>query len=168
MRESGCVSTDDATIRHALSALRCPARVEIVSENPVIIIDCAHTVDSMRSLRNAIIENFKYNSLILVLGFSQDKDLENILKEIVACGNTIILTKSKNPRAAEPEGLSQKIERVFNKRSKVIHNVADAVFYAKQIATRGDLICITGSSYVAGEALQTLKTRNAQLLQRPL
>jgi dihydrofolate synthase/folylpolyglutamate synthase len=168
MRESGCISIDDATIRHALSTLRCPARVEIINKNPTIIIDCAHTVDSMRFLRNAIIENFKYDNLILVLGFSQDKDLENILKEIVVGGNAIILTKSKSPRAAEPEDLNQKTERLFNKRSKVTHNVTDAVFYAKQIATRDDLICITGSSYVAGEALQTLKTRNAQLLQRPL
>ena len=157
MREQGAISIDDETIRNALAQVHCPARVEVIGKNPFIILDYAHTVDSMRFLRMSLLENFKFHKLILILGFAQDKDLDNILREIVTVGDSIIVTRSKNPRAAPPEDLSQRIERLCGKQSKITDNTQDAVVVAKQIASKEDLICITGSAYVAGEALKALK-----------
>ena len=122
----------------------------------MIIMDYAHTVDSMRFLRMSLLENFKFHKLILILGFAQDKDLDNILKEIVTVGDSIIVTRSQNPRAAPPEDLSQRIEKLCGKRAEITDNTQDAVVVAKQIASKEDLICITGSAYVAGEAMQAL------------
>src|SRR3990167_842734 len=157
MREQGAISIDDETIRNALAQVNCPARVEVIGKNPLIILDYAHTVDSMRFLRMSLLENFKFHKLILVLGFSQDKDLDNILREIVTVGDSIIVTRSKNPRAAPPEDLSQRIERLCGKQSEITDNTQDAVIAAKRMASKEDLICITGSAYVAGEAMQALK-----------
>jgi len=111
----------------------------------------------MRSLKHALFENFKFNRLILILGFSQDKDLDNILKEVATVGDSIIVTRSKNPRAALPEDLCQRIEKLCYKQPVIFDNTLDAVIEAKRIATKNDLICITGSAYVAGEAMQVLK-----------
>ena len=156
MREQGNISIDDETIRNALARVYCPARIEVVGENPRIILDYAHTVDSMKFLRESLLENFKFKRLILLLGFSQDKDLDNILKEIVLIGDSIIVTRSKNPRAAPPEDLYQRIERLCGKQSEITDNTQDAVTAAKRMASKEDLICITGSAYVAGEAMQAL------------
>ena len=89
MREQGNISIDDETIRNALALVHCPARVEVIGKNPLIILDFAHTVDSMRFLRMSLLENFKFHKLILILGFAQDKDLDNILKEIVTIGTRL-------------------------------------------------------------------------------
>ncbi len=156
MREQGAISIDDETIRKALAQVHCPARIEVIGKNPLIILDYAHTVDSMRFLRMSLLENFKFHKLILILGFAQDKDLDNILKEIITVGDSIIVTRSKNPRAAPPEDLSQRIERLCGKQSKITDNTQDAVTAARQTASKEDLICITGSAYVAGEAMQAL------------
>ena len=156
MREQGNISIDDETIRNALVHVHCPARVEVIGKNPLIILDYAHTVDSMRFLRMSLLENFKFHKLILILGFAQDKDLDNILKEIVTVGDLIIVTRSKNPRAAPPEDLSQRIEMLCGKHAVIFDNTQDAVVAAKQKASKEDLICITGSVYVAGEAKQAL------------
>ena len=102
--------------------MHCPARVEVIGKNPLIILDYAHTVDSMRFLRISLLENFKFHKLILILGFAQDKDLDNILKEIVTVGDAIIVTRSKNPRAAPPEDLSQRIERLCGKQAEITDN----------------------------------------------
>ncbi len=157
LKEQGQISISDEVIRKAMSRARCPARVELVGQNPFIILDYAHTVDSMRSLKNALLENFTFSKLILVLGFSQDKDLDNILKEIVPAGHSIIVTRSKNPRAAPPEDLSHRIEKLCDTQPKIADNAQDAVMLARKIASPDDLICITGSAYVAGEALQALE-----------
>ena len=95
-----------------------------------------------------------FNAYIMML--HMDKDLDNILKEIVEEADTIIMTRSKNPRAATPEDLCQRTEKLCGKRSEIADSVQDALTAAKQIATREDLICITGSAYVAGEARQAL------------
>ena len=156
MREQGTISIDDETILKALAQVHCPARVEVIGKNPLIILDYAHTVDSMRFLRMSLLENFKFHKLILILGFAQDKDLDNILNEIVTVGDAIIVTRSKNPRAAPSEDLYQRIERLCGKQSEITDNTQDAVTSAKRMASKEDLICITGSAYVAGEAMQAL------------
>jgi dihydrofolate synthase/folylpolyglutamate synthase len=157
MRERGNMSINNDVVQEALSTLYCPARIEVVAKNPIIILDFAHTVDSMRFLKKTLMENFKFNKLILIMGFSQDKDLNNILQEIVVVGDSIIVTKSKNPRAAEPEDLYQRIEKLCGKQPEMMDNIRDAIIAAKQIASQEDLICITGSAYVAGEARQVLE-----------
>ncbi|MDO8141838.1 MAG: folylpolyglutamate synthase/dihydrofolate synthase family protein [Candidatus Brocadiales bacterium] len=157
MREQGNISIDDETIRNALAHVYCPARVEVVGGNPLIILDYAHTVDSMRFLRESLLGNFTFHKLILVLGFSQDKDLDNILNEIVTVGDAIIVTRSKNTRAAPPEDLYQRIEKLCGKQAEITDNTQDAVSAAKRMTSKEDLICITGSAYVAGEAMQALK-----------
>ncbi|MFN3531232.1 MAG: bifunctional folylpolyglutamate synthase/dihydrofolate synthase [Candidatus Brocadia sp.] len=156
MRDRNYISIDDDTIRRALTSLYCPARIEIISRNPLIILDFAHTVDSMRFLKKTLLENFTFDKLILILGFSQDKDLDNILKEIVLEADFIIVTRSKNPRAAAPDDLYKRIEKLCGKQSKILDNVRDAIAAAKQIASQDDLICITGSAYLAGEAREVL------------
>ena len=122
----------------------------------MIILDYAHTVDSMKFLRESLLENFTFNKLILVLGFSQDKDLDNILKEIITVGDSIIVTRSENPRSAAPEDLYQRIEKLCGKQPEITDSTQDAVTAAKRMASKEDLICITGSAYVAGEAMQAL------------
>ena len=156
MRERGNTTIIHDVIREALASLYCPARIEVVAKNPFIILDFAHTVDSMRFLKKALVENFKFNKLILILGFSQDKDLNNILKEIVVEADSIIVTRSKNPRAATPEDLHQRIKKLCGKLPETVDNTQNAIITAKQIAFKEDLICITGSAYVAGEARQAL------------
>ncbi len=161
MRERKYISINDDIIQKALAFLSCPARIEIVAGNPLIILDFAHTVDSMRFLRKTLLENFQFNRLILILGFSQDKDLDNILKEIVWEGDFILVTRSKNPRAASPDDLYQRIERLCGRQPKIFDTVHNAIDSAKQIASEGDLICITGSAYLAGEAKQALDLQGA-------
>jgi len=156
MRERGNTTINHDVIREALTSLYCPARIEVVANNPFIILDFAHTVDSMRFLKKALVENFKFNRLILILGFSQDKDLNNILKEIVVEADSIMVTRSKNPRAATPEDLYQRIEKLCGKQPEIMDNIQDAISTAKQMASKEDLICITGSAYLAGEARQVL------------
>lgn len=70
--------------------------------------------------------------------------------------DAIMVTRSKNPRAATPEELYQRIERLCGKQPVIVTNVREAVVAAKHMASEDDLICITGSAYVAGEAREAL------------
>ncbi|MBW7899113.1 Folylpolyglutamate synthase [Candidatus Brocadiaceae bacterium B188] len=158
LREQDNLAVNPDIIREALASIHCPARIEVVAKNPTIILDFAHTADSMRFLKETLIGNFTFRRLILILGFSQDKDLNNILKEIVMEADSIIITRSKNPRAAPPEDLYEKITKLYGKHPDTANTVQSAITMAKQMASKEDMICITGSAYVAGEARQALDT----------
>jgi len=136
---------------NALAKVKCPARIEVVSENPLVVLDTAHTVSSMKILRESIKENFSFKKLIIVIGLSGDKDIEGVLREIACATDYLILTRTGNPREANPEQMAVTAKRFYHKKPIVIKNIAEALKEAKKIAKKDDLICITGSFFLAGK-----------------
>ena len=70
LSETGVIKVDNELIINALAKIRCPARIEVISKNPLIVLDTAHTVASMKILRESIKENFSFKKLVLVIGLS--------------------------------------------------------------------------------------------------
>jgi len=136
------------SIRVGLYNTVWPGRCEVVSENPLLVLDGAQNVASACVLKEAIRENFKYKNLILVLGISNDKDMKGICGELSDLADEIILTKADNPRATEPEVL---VEYCNGKKTHITRNVAEAKTLAHRIAKDQDLVLVTGSLFVVGE-----------------
>jgi dihydrofolate synthase/folylpolyglutamate synthase len=152
-------------IRGGLYNTVWPGRCEVVSSNPLIVLDGAQNIASMRALKEAIKENFsaegarlpdgqgsakggKYKRLFLVLGISSDKDVKRICNEIYDLADEIVLTKADNLRATEPESLV----KYFNgKGVHITDNVKEAKELAYHLAKKEDLILVCGSLFVVGE-----------------
>ena len=134
-----------------------PARLQFVSKN--ILVDAAHNTDSFRVLKNELkiiksIKNIK--NFIFIIGVQKDKNIKMILKIIYPLIFTIILTKSKNPKAADPKSLSKIFDEISNKKSVkkiIIKNPKKALKYAGEIAGKKDLIVVAGSIYMLGEII---------------
>lgn len=132
-----------------------PGRCEIVSRNPLIILDGAQNAASAQVLKKAVKENFDYRRLILVLGISSDKDKKGICGQLCDLADEIILTQANNPRAADVNGMGEIIIKESPEyRGKIIKtkNVKSAMKKAQDTAKNNDLILITGSLFVVGEA----------------
>jgi dihydrofolate synthase/folylpolyglutamate synthase len=149
LSENGVIKTDNETVINALAKVKCPARIEVVSKKPLIILDTAHTVSSMKFLKESIKENFTFKRLICVIGLSADKNIEGVLREITCVSDELIFTRTNNPREAEPRQLALIAKRSYSKEPMVIENIDEALKEAKRIADKDDLICITGSFYLA-------------------
>ena len=157
LSENGVIKIDNEAVINALAKVKCPARIEVVSKKPIIVLDTAHTVSSMKFLRESIKENFTFKRLILVIGLSADKDIEGVLREITYAADELIFTRTNNPREAEPKQLALIANRSYSKEPMVIENIDEALREAKRIADKDDLICITGSFYLAARVKETLK-----------
>ncbi|GAG54804.1 unnamed protein product, partial [marine sediment metagenome] len=99
LKRKGLTISDEA-VRLGLNDLIWPGRLEEVSSNPVIILDGAHNPSAMRSLAKSIGRDFDFKKLILVLGIMEDKDIKNILIEILPLANRVIYTRPTYYRAA--------------------------------------------------------------------
>ncbi len=158
LSETGVIKVDNKLIINALAKIRCPARIEVISKNPLIVLDTAHTVASMKILRESIKENFSFKKIVLVIGLSADKDIEGVLKEIACIADDLILTRTGSPREAEPEQMAVTAKRFSQNNLMVIEDIDEALKEAKRIAKKDDLICISGSFFLAGKVKEILNS----------
>ena len=135
-----------SNVKKGLLNAKWRGRLQFLEKN--VLVDCAHNPHGIKVLAKEL-KNFNYKRLIAVMGFSNDKDIKKISKIINPLANKIILTKSSNERAAEP----QKIKKYFNKTTITINDPKQALNYAKKIAKKEDLILIAGSIFLVGEII---------------
>jgi dihydrofolate synthase/folylpolyglutamate synthase len=91
-----------------------------------------------------------------VFGCAADKDIDGMLKEVAAAADKVIFTRVPgNTRAADPKDLARRLAD-SGKMSQVADDVGQALILAKKAVGREDLICVTGSLYLVGEAKKAL------------
>ncbi len=134
-----------------------PGRMHLISTAPKIILDGAHNVSAMQSLRETI-KDMDFKRLILVLGVMADKDVDNILRIIVPEADLTIYTRPKYYRAMDPKILKEHYSGDGN--YLVVPVLKEAIDIARQKAGKGDLILITGSLFTVGESLSILDPDN--------
>ena len=149
-------------IREGLKKATWPGRLQIIRKNPYIILDGAQNPASMSALISSIKKIFKYKKLICIFGISSDKDIKGVSGILDAAGDVIILTEAKdNPRA---ENVS-KLKGYFKSSPRCearpgiqeIKDIEEALETAMKIADKEDLILVTGSLFLVGDALSYFK-----------
>jgi dihydrofolate synthase/folylpolyglutamate synthase len=149
----GCgLSIDDRAAIEGLARVRLPGRMEILSQTPRVLVDGAHNAASVAALMRAIGQYIPYDSMVVIFGCAGDKDIPGMMEQITRGADKVIFTKSNNPRAARPEELAERYEERSGKVAQVAQTLTEALRIATSAITREDLICITGSFYLVGEA----------------
>jgi dihydrofolate synthase/folylpolyglutamate synthase len=115
------------------------------------VVDCAHNGDSARKLMTALRTYFRYGRLTVILGASSDHALPEMLEALLSFADRAFVTRSRHPRAAPPTQLLAKAERL-GYEIEPADSVAEALDQALAGVDKGDLICCTGSVFVAAEA----------------
>ena len=139
----------DESIDDAFLNTKNPGRMEIFGINPLFLLDGAHNIAAMKYLRSTLEDDFSYDKLILIIGILSDKNIQEILDIISPIADIIIVTKSQIKRAFDPRLLKEMIK---DKEVVLKDRVDEAIIYAKQIANKSDIVCVTGSLYTVGEA----------------
>lgn len=135
-----------------LSQVKWPGRLQVLSREPLIVLDGAHNAYSMRKLTEAAGEYFHYNRCFIIFGTSCDKDIPGMAQELRSIADQITVTTSTHPRAASASLVAEEFTKLGIK-VKVAENVPDAMSQALAVAKRKDLILITGSLFVVAEAI---------------
>jgi len=142
-------------IRKGLKSAYWPGRLQVISKDPLLILDGAHNPGAIRCLSKAIRGEFRYNRLIAVLGVMADKDVRGVLRGIVPMADYVVFTRPEYYRAAAPEILMQEASSL-GKPGEIQPTLAGALESAKRMANREDLILVTGSLFTVGETMAIL------------
>ena len=148
---------DDQQALDGLAKTRLPGRMEMISEDPRVLIDGAHNPTSVEALIKTIGQHITYDSMVVIFGCASDKDIDGMLDQIAMGADKVIFTRNGTVRSADPEELAQKFEERTGRMAQWSDTVEQALRVAGSVATRGDIICVTGSFYLAGEAKRALQ-----------
>ncbi len=144
---------DDARAMEGLSGVYVPGRMELISSDPRILVDGAHNAASVQALIRAMGQHIPYDSLVMIFGCAADKDIEGMMRQVATGADKVIFTRAAdNARAAKPSDLAAAYEEVSGRVAQVTDTLEDAIAVARSAATREDLVCVTGSFYLIGEA----------------
>ena len=132
-------------------------RMEMISENPRVMIDAAHNSNSIKALMHAIGQNIPYDSMVVIFGCNADKDIDGMLNELQYGADKVIFTRSNSPRAASPMELGDRYNEICGRMYQVASSLGEALQLANSAVGREDLICITGSFYLIGQAKMRLQ-----------
>jgi len=136
-------------IKDGIAATKNPGRCELIARKPYVLLDGAQNAESARALKETIKRNFRYEKLILVLGVSKEKDIKGISGELVPLADTVILTRAKIERSEDPDVIKKFIKL---KNARITGSISEAIQLSLNIADKKDLILVTGSFFVLGEA----------------
>ncbi|MFH1147809.1 MAG: folylpolyglutamate synthase/dihydrofolate synthase family protein [Pseudomonadota bacterium] len=158
MNEKGRPVSEDS-LRTGLKRVIWPGRQEIFRNNPPFLLDGAHNPGGIKTLCRSLAKDYVFSRLILIWGGMADKDHYGMLKEIAPMAHTIVLTKPKYRRSADPADLAMQLG-FFHGAINLTSNIAEAISRAESLAEENDLICIAGSLYLIGEAREILAQGN--------
>ena len=137
-----------------------PGRLEAVSMDPLVLMDGAHNPDGASRLAHVIRNDLDYDKLILVIGILEDKDVRQMLELLLPLASTVVVTQCTDERAAPAHALAALVEEM-GYDCVVVESVAEAVKFARTLASVSDMVCVTGSLYTVGEAREAMGLRPA-------
>jgi len=150
----------EKAIRDGLEKVKWTGRLEIIQNNPTLVLDGAHNPSGIKVVRDTLKEIFSYHRLILVLAIFADKDYKKMIQIIASKADLIITTKAKNPRATPPQVIAKEAAQYIDKKKIITtENIPQAINCALSNSKKDDLICITGSLYTIGEAKKYFKNK---------
>ena len=143
---------DNNKISEGLDKVSLPGRMEMIYNDPRIMIDAAHNAASIRALIHAIGQNIPYDSMVVIFGCNSDKDVNGMLRELQYGADKVIFTRSNSAKAVSPIDLSDMYTEMCGKMCQYAPSLGQALQLANSAVTKEDLICITGSFYLIGQA----------------
>jgi dihydrofolate synthase / folylpolyglutamate synthase len=144
-------NSSENDIRKGLRTVQWEGRLEVVSDNPTVVLDSAHNEASVRNMTSELRKSIKFSRCLVILGLMKDKEIDKIIENLSQFGDYFYLVQVNPPRGADPEKLKEKFKK-YKKPVQVSKSVSSALQTIKGFSSPNDLVCITGSIFTVAEA----------------
>jgi dihydrofolate synthase/folylpolyglutamate synthase len=150
----------DRAVAAGLGRVAWPARLDVLGRRPLVVVDCAHNLASAEALVEALRVSFPANMdnsshgprRHLIFAGSGDKDLPGMLRVLIPHFSDLYLTRyGSSSRSVPPAELGEMVRRISEVKFTAWHSAEEAWRAAQAAAGPEELMCITGSVFLAGE-----------------
>jgi len=145
MRDRGWEISEEA-VREGLATTVWPARFEVMSKDPLFIIDGGHNPQCAKALTDSLEDYIPGQKVTFIIGILKDKDYEKVLDIVMPYGNEFITLTPDSPRALSADELAQ----VINKKGGRAVSASTADEAIPLAVSKGLPVVAFGSLYLAG------------------
>lgn len=145
----------DEAVSSGISKSSMPARLELISDNPLVILDGGHNEDCATALRRYIKSILGDKKITAVISIMADKDYKKYLETVLPCVKRVVACRADVPRALDVSDLAREAEKYCDDVI-TFPDAVSAVRYALDNAESSDAVIVCGSFYFAGEVRDTL------------
>ena len=141
------------------------ARLERISERPLVMLDVSHNPDGMEKTMQALGEmRNSFRSLLVVVGFAADKDAPGMIRPLERMADVVVAVDLPTERSLSAGSLGELCVEAGIREVHVCHTAAEALDLLFSMADPEDLILVTGSFFLAGEvaAMERFRSRVAE------
>jgi dihydrofolate synthase / folylpolyglutamate synthase len=139
-----------------ISETTWPGRLEHISPNPDILLDGAHNPAGVRSLIRYLERFYPDRKRWIIFGAMRDKAVAEMGALLFPLADELILTAADSPRSMPPEELA-----ALAPRGRAVPNIGAALKLVASEASADDMIVITGSLFLVGEARAASYNKNS-------
>jgi dihydrofolate synthase/folylpolyglutamate synthase len=148
---------DAAAVHEAVAGVTSPGRIEVVSRNPLIVVDGAHNEQGIAGLAASLESEFPRADWVLVTGWRGDRDVAALLAPLAGIVRTVVATSAADGEAVDAAEVALAAATLEPRPLiETVPDVAGAVAVARRLAGTAGAIVVAGSLYVAGEARAAL------------
>ncbi len=142
----GAVPADAGRV---IARTRMPGRKEIFEGVPPILIDVAHTRESLRALGETVDAWYPRRRRAVVFALARDKDARRLVPLVERFAHTLVFVRADPARGARAEDLQRLARRV---RTRIASTTGEALEHARRAAGPRGVVIVCGSFVVAGQA----------------
>ena len=141
---------EQSDVEHGLYAVHWPGRFELLSEEPLFVVDGGHNPQCALTVRDNLLRYFPDKRRILLLGVLRDKDYPALTEILNEAADEYICITPDSHRALPAGELADFLNR-YNKPVAVCDSIRDGVSLALDRSDEGSVVCAVGSLYSVGE-----------------
>jgi len=146
LRDRGWVISE-AAVETGLASTVWPARFEIMSKDPLFILDGGHNPQCAQALIESLEDYIPGKKVTFIIGILKDKDYEKVLDIVMPYGEFFITLTPDSPRALSADALAEKIKE----KGGIVAAASTADKAIDEALKKGLPVVAFGSLYMAGE-----------------
>lgn len=152
LRERGA-NWQEVHLRQGLAATRWPGRLEIINQQPLVVLDGAHNYAGALALAEALPLLAGERRLNLILGMLADKEREKVLALLAPRVDHLIITKPNSNRAGDWQALADLAHKYLKpEKVEIYEQVEAAIERGLAVTAATEVLLITGSLYMIADA----------------
>ncbi len=144
------LSIPDTAVYEGMAAVRWPARMELLSEQPVFLLDGGHNPHGFTAAAQTLKELFPDRKVKVMMGVMADKDHGDMIRQLLPQAKCFVTVRPDSPRAMDAEALAEEI-RALGGQAEPAGTVQNGVARMLQDAKPDDVLLAIGSLYMAGD-----------------
>ena len=144
------LNIDEDIIETGFRNARWPGRLEIMTKDPLFIVDGGHNPEGARAAIDAISARYPSRTAVIMMGVTKGKDIDTVVRIVDEIAVGFVTIQAETSRAMSQEDLHEILSKYGNEIRTSI-DIRDGIVKALEMRKDEEMVLAIGSLYTVAE-----------------